>query len=103
MERHLRRSGQLRTFEDEAEEGGKGDPEGKLAASAVSGRGGGWPCEIHRLDLATERTELWKQASPPDATGMVWCAGILPSADGESYVCVANRSLASLIVAEELR
>jgi hypothetical protein len=34
---------------------------------------------------------------------MVWCAGILPSADGESYVYVANRSLASLIVAEGRR
>ena len=31
MERHLRRSGQLRPCEDEAEEGGEGDPEGNLA------------------------------------------------------------------------
>ena len=38
LERHLRRSGQLRTFEDEAEADGEGDPEGNLAASAVSGR-----------------------------------------------------------------
>ena len=37
MERHLRRSGQLRTFEDEAEADGEGDPEGNLAASAVLG------------------------------------------------------------------
>jgi Putative transposase/Transposase zinc-binding domain len=36
MERHLRRSGQLRTFEDEAD--GESDPEGNLAASAVSGQ-----------------------------------------------------------------
>jgi hypothetical protein len=35
MERHLRRSGLLRTFEDESEEG---DPEGNLAASAVFGQ-----------------------------------------------------------------
>jgi len=35
MERHLRRSGQHRTIEDEAEEG---DPEGNLAACAVSGQ-----------------------------------------------------------------
>ena len=38
MERHLRRSGLLRTIEDEAEECGEGDPEGNLAASAVSGQ-----------------------------------------------------------------
>jgi hypothetical protein len=38
MERHLRRSGQLRTLEDESEAEGEGDPEGNLAASAVSGQ-----------------------------------------------------------------
>ena len=38
MERHLLRSGQLRTFEDEVDADGEGDPEGNLAASAVSGQ-----------------------------------------------------------------
>ena len=38
MERSLRRSGQLRTFEDEGEADGEGDPEGNLAASAVFGQ-----------------------------------------------------------------
>jgi hypothetical protein len=38
MERYLRRSGQLRTFEDEGEPSGEGDPEGNLAASAVFGQ-----------------------------------------------------------------
>ena len=38
MERFLRRSGLLRTFEDEDEAGGEGDPAGNLAASAVSGQ-----------------------------------------------------------------
>ena len=38
MERHLRRSGQFGTFEDEGEADGEGDPEGKLAASAVCGQ-----------------------------------------------------------------
>ena len=38
MERYLRRSGQLRTVEDEAEADGEGDPEGNLAASAVYGQ-----------------------------------------------------------------
>jgi len=38
LERHLRRSGLLRNFEDEAEADGEGDPEGNLAASAVYGQ-----------------------------------------------------------------
>jgi hypothetical protein len=38
IERHLRRRGLLRTFEEEAEPDGEGDPEGNLAASAVSGQ-----------------------------------------------------------------
>jgi hypothetical protein len=38
MERHLRRSGLLRTLADEGEVDGEGDPEGNLAASAVFGQ-----------------------------------------------------------------
>jgi len=38
MERHLRRSGQLRTIDDGGEGDGEGDPEGNLAASAVFGQ-----------------------------------------------------------------
>ena len=38
IERHLRRSGLLGTFADEAGADGEGDPEGSLAASAVSGQ-----------------------------------------------------------------
>jgi hypothetical protein len=66
-------------------------------------RRGGWPCEIHRLDLSTEKVELWKRVAPPDPTGVVSCEVIIPSADGRSYAYTANRSLASLIVAEGLR
>ena len=36
MERHLRRNGQLRTFEDEAEADGESDPEGNLRAELVA-------------------------------------------------------------------
>jgi hypothetical protein len=50
--------------------------------SAYLRRDGGDP--IHCLD--PEKVELWKKASPPDLTGMVFCGGILPSADGRSYV-----------------
>ncbi len=38
MERHLRRSGLLRGDEDECDESAEADPEGNLAASAVSGQ-----------------------------------------------------------------
>jgi hypothetical protein len=38
MEKYLRGNGQLRTLEDEQGSDGEGDPEGNLAASAVSGQ-----------------------------------------------------------------
>ena len=38
MERHLGWRGLLRTFEEDADRDGEGDPEGNLAASAVSGQ-----------------------------------------------------------------
>ena len=38
IERHLRRRGLLRTLEEQADPDGEGDPEGNLAASAVSGQ-----------------------------------------------------------------
>jgi len=54
MERHLRRRGLLRTFEDEPEPGGEGDPEGNLAASAASGQappaGPQWMCGLQPLE-----------------------------------------------------
>jgi dipeptidyl aminopeptidase/acylaminoacyl peptidase len=85
-------------------------PDVDLSVSRWSGDGrslflarAGWPCEIHRLDLATEKVELWKRVAPPDPTGILQCIGPLPSADGRSYVYTANRSLAALIVAEGLR
>ncbi len=62
-----------------------------------------WPCEIHRLDLATERIELSKRVAPPDSTGVIYCDHIVPSADGQSCAYTVNRSLASLLVAEGLR
>jgi hypothetical protein len=62
-----------------------------------------WPCEIHRLDLASGKTELWRRVAPPDSTGVIYCDHIVPSADGQSYAYTVNRSLASLIVAEGLR
>lgn len=80
----------------------------KIDLGALRAEGGAWiPAPrgglLHRLDLATEKVELWKRVAPPDPTGMVFCEGILPSADGRSYVYYAERSLASLILAEGLK
>jgi len=50
IERHLRRSGLIGTFEDDAEPDGEGDPEGNLAASAVWGQTPpAWPQRVSRL------------------------------------------------------
>ena len=84
---------------------------GKLSVTRWSGdgrslflaRAGGRPCEIHRLDLATETVALWKQVAPSDLTGVLFCTDPVPSADGQSYAYAASRSVASLIVAEGLR
>ena len=84
---------------------------GKLSVTRWSGdgrslflaRAGGWPCEIHRLDLATETVALWKQVAPSRPHGGAVLYRPVPSADGQSYAYAVNRSLASLIVAEGLR
>jgi len=84
---------------------------GNLGVSRWSGDGrslflvtsANWPCQLHRLDLASERVELWRQATPADATGMIQCSSILPSEDGQSYAYTYNRSLTDIIVAEGLK
>ena len=50
IERYLRRRGLLRTFDEDDEAGTKADPEGHLAASAVSGQAPpAWPQWVSRL------------------------------------------------------
>src|SRR5262249_37909037 len=62
-----------------------------------------WPCQIRRLDLATEKLEPWRQAAPPDPTGIVSCGPIVPSGDGRSYAYSYVRCLTDIVVAEGLR
>jgi Putative transposase/FtsX-like permease family len=70
MERHLRRSGQLRTFEDEAEAGGESDPEGHLAASAVSGQ-------------APPAGPQWvSRLAPPEPRALAYAKPLCASLDG---------------------
>ena len=62
-----------------------------------------WPCQVHRLDLATEQVELWRQIAPSDPTGIIHCAWILPSEDGRSHAYSYWRSLTDIVLAEGLR
>jgi Tol biopolymer transport system component len=66
-------------------------------------KAGNWPCQLHRLDLATQRVELWRQVTPADPTGIIHCSYILPSEDGRSYAYSYYRALTDIIVAEGLR
>jgi hypothetical protein len=61
------------------------------------------PCQVHRLNLATEQLALWQQVTPADPTGVHACSRILPSADGRSYVYQYERSLTDIVVAEGIR
>jgi len=62
-----------------------------------------FPCEVHRLELATGRVEPWKRVAPADATGISQCAWMNLSADGHSYAYGYFRSFADLVLAEGLR
>jgi hypothetical protein len=72
MERHLRWSGLLRAFEDEAEPDGEGDPEGNLVASAVSGRAPRagvrriWKSRVLRRQVLGEEDEGGRRGSGAD-------------------------------------
>jgi Tol biopolymer transport system component len=61
---------------------------------------GYWPCQVHRLDLTTERADFWRQVTPADPTGIFDCTYILPSEDGQSYAYTYLRFLTDIIVAE---
>jgi hypothetical protein len=61
-----------------------------------------FPCEVHRLELATGRVEPWKRVAPADATGISQCAWMNLSADGQSYAYGYFRSFADLVLAEGL-
>jgi hypothetical protein len=61
------------------------------------------PCEVHRLDLATERITPWLRASPADLTGISQCAYMNLSADGRSYSYAYFQALGDLFMAEGLK
>jgi hypothetical protein len=57
-------------------------------------------CQVHRLDLATERVSLWREFSPADPTGIILCNTSLPSEDGRSYAYSYRRCLTDIVLAE---
>lgn len=61
------------------------------------------PARVFRLDIATGRSELWKQVMPPDRTGVVQIRAILPTPDGRAYAYSYMRILSELWVAKGLR
>lgn len=71
--------------------------------SIFLGNGRRGPCEIHRLDLATDRPDLLQTLAPADRAGFGGCMGADVSADGRSHAYGYWRSLTDLVVAEGLR
>ena len=61
------------------------------------------PCQVHKLDLTTEKLELWLQAAPSDPAGLFFCGGMIVSEDGRTYAYNYGRALTDLFVAEGFR
>jgi Tol biopolymer transport system component len=58
---------------------------------------------LDRLELATGRTELWKEFQPGDPTGVLIVQPMLLAPDGKSYVYTYVRVLSDLYIVEGLR
>jgi eukaryotic-like serine/threonine-protein kinase len=58
---------------------------------------------VDRLDLASRRTELWKEFQPSDPTGVLLVQPMLLAPDGKSYVYTYVRVLSDLYLVEGLK
>jgi Tol biopolymer transport system component/predicted Ser/Thr protein kinase len=58
---------------------------------------------VDKLDLASGRTELWKEFQPSDPTGVLIVQPMLVAPDGKSYVYTYLRVLSDLYLVEGLR
>jgi Tol biopolymer transport system component len=58
---------------------------------------------VDRLDLASRRTELWKEFQPTDPTGVLVVQPMLLAPDGKSYVYTYVRVLSDLYLVEGLK
>ncbi len=61
------------------------------------------PARIYRLNVATGQRQLFKEISPPDATGLCDLGHIIVSADGRSYIYGYTRLLSDLYLVKGLR
>jgi Tol biopolymer transport system component len=68
----------------------------------VQRSGGPW-ARIERLDLATGRSEPWKEILPSDATGVVRISSVLVSPDGTFYAYAYSRVLSNLFLVEGIK
>jgi Tol biopolymer transport system component len=72
-------------------------------ASIFVRKGGDLPARIVRMDLATGRSEKWRDLMPADATGVNGVGGFRISPDGKSYVFGYSRTLSDLYLVEGLK
>jgi dipeptidyl aminopeptidase/acylaminoacyl peptidase len=61
------------------------------------------PATVNRLDLATNRKQLWKQLVPPDVSGVTDISAILITSDGNNYVYEYGRALSDLYLVNDLK
>ncbi|MDQ2977805.1 MAG: protein kinase [Acidobacteriota bacterium] len=66
-------------------------------------RRGGPSARIERLDLATGRSEPWKELLPADAAGVVRISSAQISPDGKFYVYAYSRALSNLYLVKGLK
>jgi Tol biopolymer transport system component len=83
-------------------------PEESLIAYAPNGKAvlvaeRGVPLKIIRIDLATGRSEPWKEISPADPAGAQSIVNITLSRDGKSYAYSTLRLLSDLYVVDGLK
>jgi Tol biopolymer transport system component len=61
------------------------------------------PAMLHKVDLATGRREVWREASPPDPAGLINVGPIFVTPDGRTTVYSYTRLLCDLYVLERGR
>ncbi|MFN2579308.1 MAG: protein kinase [Pyrinomonadaceae bacterium] len=66
-------------------------------------RRGELPARIYRLDLSTERKELWREVMPSDPAGIEFLTAPKITPDGKSYAYSYYRNLSDLYLIEGLK
>ena len=66
-------------------------------------RRGGWPARVFRLDVATGRTEPWKEIEPVDPAGLVYIAPLHLTPDARSFAYSYGRVLSDLYLVDDVR